>query len=213
MNNKSQCRSTRRAVRRAGVFLLSSLGAPHLAQAAPVTPPVAPAGAGIVLRAGQAQHTDLDINSFGDHAGHYLSRSLSPLALAGGAFLLYDSRRHPVEARDALTGIILTGLETEILKRSVNEKRPNGGNGSFPSGHASLAFSMATALSAYHPKYDWLAYGTAAAISAARVEVDAHYWHDVVTGAALGFFTTKYFMRHHHGVAVTPGGIGLQKQF
>ena len=194
---------------------ISVLGAAHGVLAAPST---STAG-GIDLHAAQdhnlgvALTVDPDLTSPGDRAGHYLSKSLSPLALAGGAFLLFDNQHHSGEARDALAGIALTGLVTVVVKRGVNEQRPNGGGGSFPSGHASLAFSMATALSEYHPKYRWLAYGTAAAISAARVEVDAHYWHDVVAGGALGYFTTKYFMRHRRGLMVTPNGVGMQTQF
>ena len=185
--------------------------APHLA--------VASANSGIELHEAQDQtasgdsYVDPDINSRGDRIGHDLSVSLSPLALAGGAFLLFDNQAHHGEARDAFAGIALTGLETLVLKKALNEQRPHGGGGSFPSGHTSLAFSMATALSEYHPKYQLLAYGTAAAIGAARVEVGAHYWHDVVAGGALGYFTTKYFMRHHRGLTISPQGVGFQTQF
>ena len=175
---------------------------------------------GIVLHAAQDQtasgdiYVDPDINSRGDRIGHDLSVSLSPLALAGGAFLLFDNQAHHGEARDAFAGIALTGVETLVLKKAINEQRPHGdGGGSFPSGHTSLAFSMATALAEYHPKYQLLAYGTAAAIGAARVEVGAHYWHDVVAGGALGYFTTKYFMHHHRGLAISPNGVGIQGQF
>lgn len=194
--------------------LMAAMSAPAFAQIESGPEQAQPSrSGGILLRQGAAVGVDPDINTLGDRAGHALSVSLSPLALAGGAFLLLDNKRHPGQARGAVEGLAATGLMTVLLKRGINEQRPNGGGGSFPSGHASLAFAMATAVTEYHPRYKWLAYGTATAIAAARVEVDAHYWRDVVAGGALGLLTTKYFMRRHRGFTVTPRGVGFQKQF
>jgi undecaprenyl-diphosphatase len=56
---------------------------------------------------------------------------------------------------------------------------------SFPSGHASAAFTAAGILSQGDPLWP-LYYGIAATVSASRVYVKMHHASDVVAGAALG---------------------------
>lgn len=76
---------------------------------------------------------------------------------------------------------------TVALKYAVNEKRPNGEDHSFPSGHSSVAFSVAEFMRA---RYGWaeggLAYGAASFVACSRVLSKQHYLHDVVAGALLG---------------------------
>ena len=65
---------------------------------------------------------------------------------------------------------------------------PFSGNDAFPSGHTTVAFSFASALTqetnaAWVP---WVAYPAAAAVGWARVVQDRHWLSDVVAGAALG---------------------------
>lgn len=76
---------------------------------------------------------------------------------------------------------------TEGLKYAVNERRPNGGNHSFPSGHATLAFAGAGYV---FERYGWKA-GVplelvATVVGVARVKSHDHHWYDVVAGAAIG---------------------------
>ncbi|HMQ24860.1 MAG TPA: phosphatase PAP2 family protein [Acidimicrobiales bacterium] len=57
----------------------------------------------------------------------------------------------------------------------------------YPSGHAAVAFALATALSPWlAPRHRWVAWTVAALVALARVHVAAHFPLDVIGGAALG---------------------------
>ena len=87
---------------------------------------------------------------------------------------------------------------TYALKYSINERRPDGGSQSFPSGHTSISVSSAEFLrERYGWEYGAPAYGLAAFTGYSRVESKRHYVGDVLAGAAIGFassyvFTTPY---------------------
>lgn len=85
---------------------------------------------------------------------------------------------------------------TYTLKPIVNERRPNGGQWSFPSGHTTAAFTASSFL--------WFRYGKAygipatilaAAVGYSRVRARQHYWHDVIFGAALGTLSSYLFTK------------------
>lgn len=134
----------------------------------------------------------------GSSVGRALSDSIVPFGIASGIFLLADGRNHPGQTRGAIEGVGATAVITELLKYTVHERRPSGGPHSFPSGHASFAFALATAVGENHRSARLPLFGLATAIAASRVDVHAHYTHDVIAGAAIGYFTTKYFMRRNH---------------
>ncbi|MGQ9560209.1 MAG: phosphatase PAP2 family protein [Candidatus Oleimicrobiaceae bacterium] len=101
-------------------------------------------------------------------------------------------------ARQIGGAMAVTLALTAALKYAVNEKRPNWEDHSFPSGHSSVAFSMAEFTRA---RYGWaeggLAYGAASFVACSRVLSKQHYLHDVVAGALLGamsayLLTTPY---------------------
>jgi membrane-associated phospholipid phosphatase len=94
---------------------------------------------------------------------------------------------------------------TDGLKYAINERRPNGGHYSFPSGHTSIAFCSAEFL---RKRYGW-EYGIPAYVAAAftgysRVESREHWTHDVVAGAAIGFGSSYLFTRSYKGWSVQP---------
>lgn len=88
-------------------------------------------------------------------------------------------------------------LTTEIIKtRIVHEERPNGLNDeSFPSGHASGAFSAPMFI---HKRYGWkqslIPYGLAIFTGFSRVHTRMHYTHDVLAGAAVSALFTWMFV-------------------
>ena len=67
--------------------------------------------------------------------------------------------------------------------------RGAGGFGSFPSGHATAAFAVATVFAERYRSHrwaPWVAYGLAGVIAFSRVSGQAHFPSDVFLGAALG---------------------------
>jgi membrane-associated phospholipid phosphatase len=69
-------------------------------------------------------------------------------------------------------------------------------NGSFPSGHAIAAFSVATVVARrYGTHHRWItyaAYGSAALVGFSRVSLSAHFPSDVFMGAALGYSISRF---------------------
>jgi len=98
---------------------------------------------------------------------------------------------------DFAQAMIVNGAYTSILKYSVQRTRPDGSNNlSFPSGHASTAFSLA-AVANHH--YGWKvgvpAYVLASGIGLSRIEKDKHYLSDVLAGATLGIIVGRTVSR------------------
>lgn len=63
---------------------------------------------------------------------------------------------------------------------------PHAGGGSFPSGHAALAFAVATAVSFYYPKTSIFFFLAAFSISISRVAAGVHWPTDILGGAFIG---------------------------
>jgi hypothetical protein len=76
------------------------------------------------------------------------------------------------------------------LKYAVDEERPNGEAGSFPSAHTSVTFAGAEFI---RKEYGWQwgapAYAAAGFVGWSRVQTDDHWWHDVAAGAAIGILS------------------------
>jgi membrane-associated phospholipid phosphatase len=98
---------------------------------------------------------------------------------------------------DATQAVIVNGLYTQILKTAVGRTRPDGSNRvSFPSGHSSSAFALATVAEKH---YGWKvgvpSYLAASAIGLSRIERSKHYLSDVLAGATLGIITGRTVVR------------------
>lgn len=92
---------------------------------------------------------------------------------------------------------------TYALKYSVDEKRPNGASGSFPSAHTSISFCAAEFMrKRYGWEYGVPAYALASFVGYSRVEARDHYPHDVVAGAAIGIASSYVFTRPYRGWTV-----------
>jgi len=66
---------------------------------------------------------------------------------------------------------------------------------SFPSGHATSVFAVATVFASHYPSLRWPLYALAAAVAAGRVYLDRHYVSDIVAGAAIGSLVAAYLVR------------------
>jgi len=126
----------------------------------------------------------------------------------------HDGKNHALRALDALgTSVLLS----EGLKNLVREKRPDSNaHDSFPSGHATAAFSVATVEASLNPKQAPLWYLGAALISYSRVRLHRHTVGDVLAGAALGAGTARLELAQPRGLIlspfITPDGTGMGLQ-
>jgi len=98
---------------------------------------------------------------------------------------------------DMLDAAVVNFTYTQILKVTVGRERPDGSdNQSFPSGHTSQAFAMASVAQQH---YGWKigvpAYALAGLMGASRIHEDKHWLSDVVAGAALGYIAGRTVVR------------------
>jgi membrane-associated phospholipid phosphatase len=131
-----------------------------------------------------------------------------------GAFYLAGVAGHDYRAREtgilSAEALIDAGIVSTVLKEVTQRPRPlvpdpkddffDGGN-SFPSGHATSAWALATVIaSEYHDHkgVQIAAYGIAAAVSVSRYTGRNHFLSDVLVGSALGYGVGRFVYRKHH---------------
>ena len=128
---------------------------------------------------------------------------------------------------DALeSSIAAAGIVTPAIKTVVGRARPirdlgkhwfqpfNSGFQSFPSGHATNAFAMATAIATRYEDNRYIpaiAYGLATSVALARVHDRVHFASDVLAGGMIGHAVAKSITLNHvrAKVAVMPTGNGI----
>ena len=152
-------------------------------------------GSGALARAdaGNRQET---VRTLGD-VGQY--------AVPGVALIVAVARQdRPGLGQLALASVTSLAI-VHTLKPVVDRQRPDGGGGSFPSGHTAFAFTGAAFL---HRRYGWgygiPAYAVSAFVGYSRVYSDQHWTSDVLAGAAIGVGSSLLFTRRLRGVSVAP---------
>jgi len=138
---------------------------------------------------------------------------LSGAMLAGGLITKNVELRDT--GRDAIEATIFAGvIVTPILKRAVGRSRPFRDQGaydfhpfsenqSWPSGHATNAFAVASVVAA-HAK-GWvvptIAYSLATGVAVSRMNDDVHFASDVLAGAAIGTAIGRAVVARHRPAA------------
>lgn len=146
-----------------------------------------------------------------------------PLVLGIGAIgLVTGSQREKQTSVMLAEALFTSGLWTSTLKYVAGRERPRelhedvadwtgpGGvfaddgtarrHASFPSGHATGIWAVATVLAHQYPSHHvvpTLAYGSAVAISYSRMVVKAHFLSDVVVGGLIGYGCARQVIGAH----------------
>lgn len=156
-------------------------------------------------------------NQAKDNVSYYVfepfGSGLYPAAIFGG-FYIYGLASQDLRARQiamgALQTFIMTGVTTQIIKHLTHRHRPYQDNPadktqwegpfkgwdytSFPSGHTSTAFALASLISSVYKDKIWVgivSYTIATGVAWSRVYDNKHWPSDVFIGAALGFAIGK----------------------
>ena len=148
---------------------------------------------------------------FGD--GRYTLPGLGALYLYGHFF---EDEKAQRTALLSLKSFAVSGLFVQVMKFIGHRHRPSSGdpynmwdgpsfstsNLSFPSGHSSSAFAIATIIASEYGDKAFvppLAYGIATLTALSRVNDNAHWASDVFFGAIIGYFTAKAIIALNNG--------------
>jgi hypothetical protein len=145
----------------------------------------------------------------------------TPYTLAGMAVTMYVVGRATGNSKARETGLLgaeaiaHSQIVTLVLKTATQRERPldfqangsggsafgNGGN-SFPSGHASGSFALATVFAyEYGHEHRWVpyaSYGLASLVAASRLSAQQHWVSDLFVGSTVGFLIGRYVYKSHH---------------
>jgi len=132
--------------------------------------------------------------------------------IVGG--IAFESPATRDTGRDALEAGLIAGIIDNVVKRATGRVRPNGSNGettfepgssnaSFASGHATVAFSVASVIAARSSGWviPGLAYTAATLVGLDRINSHAHFASDVFAGAVLGTVTGRWLVHRHEAEA------------
>ena len=141
---------------------------------------------------------------FGSADAFYISGALVISGIAFKNTNVSSMGREAIEA-SAFAGIIeVLSKEAFGRKRPVQSAdetsfQPGSSNQSFPSGHATEAFTLASVVAARSSGWiiPTLAYAGACLVAYDRVNDRAHFPSDVVAGAALGIAVGRFVVHRH----------------
>ena len=142
---------------------------------------------------------DSVFNAVTPFGAEYAFGTLGAFYLGGAIF--DDPRAKAVALDGASASLIASGLILYPLKYTVGRSRPSdnvgpyhfqpfSGHDSFPSGHTTEAFAVATVIAEHYDSL-WIkftSYGLASMVGYARLNSNVHWASDVLTGAAIGTF-------------------------
>ncbi len=151
----------------------------------------------------------------------YLDKFLYRVTDLGGALfitvfcislIIFGSTYNKKVGIEAITALGLTQVVVHSLKRLLSRERPykiieqlntfgiDLSDYSFPSGHTTASFSLATTLALNMPKFSMLVYILATIIAISRIYLGVHYPTDVTAGLIIGIggglITHKYLFEY-----------------
>ena len=152
--------------------------------------------------AGQSPFLDSVIVFFAS----YLAYILVAAFVAFLFFSAYTKReKWEILAVTVISAGIARGFITEVIRYFYHRPRPFTELGihplftdsawSFPSGHATFFFAMATAIYLYNRKWGMWFFAGTVLVTLARVAAGVHYPSDILGGAIIGVFTGYFTYR------------------
>lgn len=176
------------------------------------TVPLAFVGAGLLASdTAIEKHVPTNPNTV-SHAKTASDAGLAAMGAVGAGMFLWGHVKSNDQARE--TGI-LSGeaainafLDTEAFSYALGRERPFTGDGkgkffqgdnSFPSEHAAISWAIASVIAHEYPGplTEFLAYGLATGVTAARVVGHQHFASDALVGSALGWYLGRQVFRSH----------------
>ncbi len=167
------------------------------------------------IRSGTSEDIFDVLNFFGD-VKYMGALSLGTYAIAEAVDQagLANAKREKALGLLALESIALAQGISFSLKWISGRDRPNktdnryqfkgpgnGDNQAFPSGHATVAFAMATTISEIYgetsPWVPWVTYPIAVGTALARVDKNKHWASDVFVGGLVGYFVAKTVVKYN----------------
>lgn len=138
--------------------------------------------------------------------------ALSAGLLAGG--LVFDAPGTRDTGRDAVEASVVSGLLVNVvLKPAFGRERPYESDGktvfhpfsshaSFPSGHATEAFTVASVVAMHSDGWvvPTIAWTVASLVGVSRVVTSHHFASDVAAGAVFGTTVGRFVVRRHRPV-------------
>lgn len=117
---------------------------------------------------------------------------------------------HRKAGKAAIGAFVTGGIAVNLLKYAVGRARPyvaaspwlftgptlDGSASSFPSGHTTTAFALATVAAAAYPRYSGCFYAIAGLVGLSRIAVGMHWSSDVAAGAVFGIAVAVWWVNH-----------------
>jgi membrane-associated phospholipid phosphatase len=150
------------------------------------------------------EHINLERNKSLDPTVKFITNSVSPMSIGApiavlGLGLIQKDSSLKSEGIIMVEALCVNAFTTTALKLAFKRDRPfvtypyldkqaDAGSYSFPSGHTSSAFTLATSLSLAFPKWYVIvpSYVYACAAGYSRLHLGVHYPSDILAGAIVG---------------------------
>jgi len=174
--------------------------------------PLVLAGGGLVVADNSIEKHVPTSPSTISHAVTASNAGVGVLAGAGAGLFLLGHLQNDDQKRETaiLSGEAAIGalLDTEVFKYAAGRERPFVGTipgrffvggDSFPATHAAVSWAIASVIAHEYPGAltQFLAYGVAGGVSAARWAGQKHFASDVVIGSALGWYMGRQVFNSH----------------